>query len=292
MDELVELLPKKAEFKELQCKRAEEALHTVCEGLEKCATERVVELERVNEELRVIIAEQKRMGEALRTSSERLKLFAYSVIHDLRSPAIAIYGLTKLIHERCRDVLDENSQKMCEQILTAAEHMAALVDQINVYIVTSEGTLQIERCSLKEILQLVREEFSSRLSLRGVNWTEPVTMPEIRVDRLSMVRVYRNLVDNALKHGGDHLTEIAMGYEESPEFHILAVRDNGVVMNGDDLERLFSPYARDRGAHPIEGAGLGLAIVKDIAERHGGKVWAQPLRNRGIEFCLSIAKSL
>jgi light-regulated signal transduction histidine kinase (bacteriophytochrome) len=271
---------------------AEMALRKAHEELEVRVEERTVELAATNRELQSEIAERKRMEEALRSSSEKLKLFAYSVIHDLKSPAVGIYGLTKLIHQRYRDVLDDNGQRICEQILKAAEHVAALVDQINIYISTKEGHLTIERISPNEILELVREEFSSRLSLRGVRWTESATMPEIRADRLSMVRAYRNLVENALKHGGDHLSEIVMGYEDAQEFHVLSVSDNGVGMRECDLERLFSPFSRDETSHLVEGAGLGLAIIREIAERHGGKVWAEPLPNRGITFRLFIPKKL
>jgi signal transduction histidine kinase len=272
--------------------QAEKALRKAHEELEVRVEERTLELAATNQELQNEIAERKRMEEALRTSSEKLKLFAYSVVHDLKSPAVGIYGLTKLIYQRYRDVLDEDGQRICEQILKAAEHVAALIDKINVYIATKEGHLNIERLSPKEILQLVREEFSGRLSLRGVKWTEPAAMPEIRADRLSMVRAYRNLVENALKHGGDHLSELAMGCEESQECHVLSVSDNGVGMKEGDLERFFSPFSRDGASHLVEGAGLGLAIIREIAERHGGKVWAQPLRNRGIKFSLSISKRL
>ena len=272
--------------------QVEKALRKAHEELEVRVEERTVELAAANKELQNEIAERKRMEEALRTSSEKLKLFAYSVIHDLKSPAVGIYGLTNLIHQRYRDVLDNNGQRICEQILKAAEHVAALVEKINVYIATKEGHLTIQRISPKEILELVKEEFSSRLSLRGVRWTELATMPEIRADRLSMVRAYRNLVENALKHGGDHLSEIVMGYEESQEFHVLSVSDNGVGMKEGDLERFFSPFSRDEASHLVEGVGLGLAIIREIAERHGGKVWAEPLGNRGITFRLSIAKRL
>ena len=271
---------------------AEKALRKAHEELEVRVDERTVELAATNKELQNEIAERQRIEEALRTSSEKFKLFAYSVVHDLKSPAVGIYGLTKLIQQRYTEALDEDGQRICEQILKAAEHIASLVDKINVYIATKEGHLNLERISPKEILHLVREEFSSRLSLRGVKWTEPATMPEISADRLSLVRAYRNLVENALKHGGDHLSVIAMGYEESQAFHVLSVSDDGVGMKESDLERSFSPYSRDGASHSVEGAGLGLAIIREIAERHGGKVWAEPLPERGITFRLSLAKRL
>lgn len=271
---------------------AEKALRSAHEELEVRVEERTLELAETNRELQNEIAERKRMEEALRTSSDKLRLFAYSVVHDLKSPAVGIYGLTKLIYQRYGDILDEDGQRICQQILKAAEHVAALVEKINVYIATKEGHLKIERVNLKEIFQLVREEFSSRLNLRGVRWVEPETMPEICADRLSMVRTYRNFVENALKHGGDHLSEIVMGYEESQEFHVLTVSDDGVGMKENDLDRFFSPFSGDGASKLVEGAGLGLAIIKEVVERHGGKVWAQPLQNRGIRFYLSIAKKV
>jgi signal transduction histidine kinase len=81
-----------------------------------------------------------------------------------------------------------------------------------------------------------------------------------------------------------------MGYDESQAFHVLSVSDDGVGMKESDLERSFSPYSRDGASHLVEGAGLGLAIIREIAERHGGKVWAEPLPERGITFRLSLAK--
>jgi signal transduction histidine kinase len=106
-----------------------------------------------------------------------------------------------------------------------------------------------------------------------------------------MVRAYRNPVENALRHGGDHLSEIVTGYEDSEECHVLSVSDNSVGMSEGDLERLFSPFSRDEPSHLIDGAGLGLASLKEIAERHGVKAWTEPLPKRAITSRLRLAKT-
>ena len=118
-------------------------------------------------------------------------------------------------------MLDEKAKNTCDQILKASEQIAALVENINLYISTKETPLSVERVKLKEILQMVKDEFSTRLNIRQIRWSEPENMPEIRVDRLSILRVFRNLVDNALKYGGYDLSEISVGYKESDQFHIL-----------------------------------------------------------------------
>ncbi|MEJ2725358.1 MAG: PAS domain-containing sensor histidine kinase [Deltaproteobacteria bacterium] len=250
------------------------------------------------------ITERKQMEEALKEGSEKIRLFAYSVSHDLKSPAIGLYGLTKRLYKDYSDVLDEKGQRYCEQILKTAEQIAALVGQINVFVSTKEAPLTVERLDLKEVLQVIREEFSSQLSLREIRWSEPDYIPQIKADRLSIIRALRNLVDNALKYGGEALSEINIGHEEVRESHILSVKDNGIGIKEQGYHQdVFRPFIRRKTSKGVEGSGLGLSIVREIAEKHGGEVWLEPDqhggevwlepdRDRGITFYISIPKYL
>jgi len=236
--------------------------------------------------------ERKRAQQALRENFEKLKFFAYSVIHDLKSPTIGIYGLTQLLHKHYKDALDERGKSYCDQILKASLHIAALIEKINVYIATKESPLRIEKTNIKEILRIVRDEFSPRLALRQIKWLEPDAMVEIEADKLSILRVFTNFVDNALKYGGEDLSEIRIGYEESEDFHTLSVSDNGAGIRKKDRERIFLAFRRGDTYETVEGVGLGLAIVAEIAERHGGIVWTEFREDTWTTFYISIAKHL
>ena len=238
------------------------------------------------------ITDRKRAEEAIKESAEKIKLFAYSVSHDLKTPAIGIYGLTKLLYKNYKDILDEKGKDYCDQILKASEQLAALVEQINVYISTKESPLTVGRVNLRQVFKMVRDEFSTQISIRQISWSEPESMPEINVERLSILRVLRNFVDNALKYGGDELSEINMGYEESDKFHIFSVKDDGVGIAEGDSKKIFGLFERNVTSRGIEGTGLGLAIAKEIAEKHNGRVWAEPGREKGTIFYLSISKDL
>jgi PAS domain S-box-containing protein len=241
----------------------------------------------------VDITERKHIEEALKEGSEKIKLFAYSVSHDLKSPAVGLYGLTKRLHKDYADILGEKGQRYCEQILKAAEQIAALVEKINVFISTKEAPLTIERLALKEVLQVIREEFSSQLSIREIRWSEPDDIPEIKADRLSIIRALRNLVDNALKYGGEALSEIDIKYKRSGESHILSIKDNGIGLKEQDSHQdIFAPFIRKKTSKGIEGSGLGLTIVREIAVKHGGQVWLEPGQERGITFYVSIPRYL
>ena len=238
------------------------------------------------------ITERKEMEEALEKSAEKIKHFAYSVSHDLKSPAAAIYGLTKRLHERYHDNLDEKGRRYCDQILRASLHVGALIEKINAYIEAQEAPLKLEVLDLKEILQIIKDEFSPRLTIRQIDWLEPDSIPHFKGDKISFLRVFRNFVDNALKYGGDNLSEIRVGYQESDVFHIFSVSDNGIGLPGRDFESLFAAFRRDDSSKAVEGAGLGLAIVREIAERHRGKVWAEAGKDKGATFYMSVSKEL
>ena len=238
------------------------------------------------------ITDRKEMEEALERSAEKIKRFAYSVSHDLKSPAAAIYGLTKRLHERYGDTLDEKGRRYCDQILRASLHVGALIEKINAYIEAKEAPLKTEEIDLREILQIIKDEFSPRLTIRQITWLEPETIPEIKADKLSILRVFRNFVDNALKYGGEGLSEISIGYQGNDDFHIFSVSDNGAGIRGGDYEGLFAAFRRDDTSKVVGGAGLGLAIVSEIAERHKGRVWAEPGKDQGATFFISVSKDL
>jgi K+-sensing histidine kinase KdpD len=234
--------------------------------------------------------ELQRKIEALEEKKEMIKFFAYSISHDLKSPATALYALTKRLKEKHRDFLDEKGKTCCDQILKTAMQMAVLVDKINVYIIAKEAPLELEKISVKEVMESVRTEFTPILEERGIRWTEPENLPEIVGDKLALTRVFRNLVDNALKYGGEEMLEIRIGYNQEEDHHILSLSDDGVGIQDQDKEKVFGIFQRKDTSKGIAGCGLGLAIVKEIVERHGGRIWIAPGEKAGVTFCISVPR--
>jgi signal transduction histidine kinase len=238
---------------------------------------------RLYEELEMKVREAKEKKDAI-------ELFAHTTSHDLKSPAIAIHGLVKLLKKRQQDTADEKTVMYCESILRASEQIVGLVDEINAYLRAKDAPLNIEKISLEEVTGAIRIAFQDQLNERRIKWVEPETIPEITADRLCLVRVFQNLVENALKYGGEGLSEIRIDYREDSRFNILSVSDNGIGVSCEDSGKLFKPFWRHKTAARTEGTGLGLAIVKEIAERHRGSVWVEDAG--GTVFCLSISKDL
>jgi light-regulated signal transduction histidine kinase (bacteriophytochrome) len=228
----------------------------------------------------------------LQKSSENIKRFAYSISHDLKNPAIALHGLTRLLEKKYGEKLDEKGKAFCTQIINITAHITLLVDNINSLITTKEMPFNFENINLHESCSLIREEFAAQLNKRRITWLEPQLLPLVKADRLSILRILRNFVDNALKYGGEKLSEIEIGYQHSENTHILSVRDDGKGFKEGEEENMFRVFSRNTTSGDITGTGLGLAIVKEIAEKHGGNAWAESTLGQGATFYISISKNL
>lgn len=273
-------------------KRMEEALQSAHNHLEQKVLQRTEQLSLANNELRTEIVHRKQMEDDLYKSNEQIKLFSYRVLHDLKSPTVTIRGLTNLLQKRYSGVLQEKGVQFCEQIMKGADQIAALVEKVNQFIATRESPLTLEEIPVKELFQINRNEFADRLKERRIDLLEESTEATIRGDRLALIRVMRNFVENAIKYGGDSLSTIQLGYHPTDDFHVLWARDNGLGVRSENVQRIFGLFERDQPSSTIEGTGLGLSIVKEIAEQHHGTVWLESTPQVETTFYFSVAKDL
>jgi PAS domain S-box-containing protein len=238
------------------------------------------------------ITEQKKAEEVLRQQSEMIKRFAYSVVHDLKNPAGSLSALAELFQRRYGDALDDRGRRFCDQIKQTSRQISELVQNINTYIAAKELTLQVENFELRELFELLRQEFAGRVAERQISWAEPEQLPAIRADKIALLRILRNFVDNALKYGGPALSRIEIGYRATPEHHQFFVQDDGVGLPTNTEEKIFEIFHRGQTASGTSGAGLGLAITRELAEKMGGEVWAERPADHGTIFFIYIAKGL
>ena len=236
---------------------------------------------------------RKKAEDDLVKQSEKVKHFTNAVAHDLKSPAITIHGFARKLKEKYGDVMDEKGLKYCDQIIKSSEQIFSLVEDINTYIATRENVCEFESLELTELWNTIRQEFLLQLQGSNINWHEPhVESVEIRCNKMGLLRIFRNLIDNALKHGGDNLTEIVLGYELSNDYHILTVENNGEIILPEDKKIIFKEFARKVKKPQIYGSGLGLSIVRQIAKKHKGTSWLTTSDRGKPVFCISISRYL
>ena len=239
------------------------------------------------------ILRRKKAEEEAARHSEQIRHFANAVAHDLKSPAISVYGFAKMLKEKYAPALDERALRYCDQIMKSSKQISALAEDINTYITTRDTSCQFEPLALKEIWRTARQEFTPQLQERNIRWLEPeIERVQIVGNRIGLQRIFRNLIDNALKYGGKNLSEISMGYELSEKHHILLVENNGEGIQQEDEKIIFEEFKRKTTQPQIYGTGLGLAIVREIAAKHNGRSWLMQSSIGNPVFCVSISRHL
>jgi signal transduction histidine kinase len=244
-----------------------------------------VNVARVHEEV------QKRVEE-IRRMRDDIEFFAYTISHDLKNPAIGIAGFARLLAQKHEHTLDKQGRRYCDQISKAAGEIERFTRDINEYIKSKKASLDVERTDVKRILSHIRREFAPVLQERNITWKEPDTIPKIMADQVAMTRVFRNLIDNALKHAGRKLSKITISHRQSKRFHIFSFSNDGIPVKTKDAEVIFQMFSRLPSSQGVEGSGLGLSIVKEIVEAHKGKVWVESGLRKDTTFYIAMPKHL
>ena len=231
-------------------------------------------------------------AEEVRNKKEELEFFAYTISHDLKNPAVGIHGFARLLAEKYGYKLDEKGKMYCRQIRQAAEQIETFTRDINEYVRSKKVLFHIKRINVKKILGNLRDEISPVLEGRHIQWSEPDKIPAVMADEMAITRAFRNLIDNALKHGGKKLSKLVIGYDQDKDFHIFSFTNNGATIRSKDSEMVFEMFRRLSASEKTEGSGLGLTIVKEIMEAHQGKAWLESGPNKETTFRISISKDL
>jgi len=238
------------------------------------------------------ITDRKIAEEKLRALSEKIKIFSYSITHDLKNPANVINWLITALNNKYGSQLDDKGREFCNIIASSSRQLVGLIEKINSYIATGENPLQLEKFRLIEIMSALQDEFLPYTEEKGIRLTVYSGSDEILADKFALMRALRNFVENAIKYGGNRLSEIKIGYRSTPGHHLFNVSDNGAGITPDENNEIFTEFKRASSAVGVQGSGLGLAIVRQIAAQHGGKAWLENNMGNWTTFFISISKDI
>jgi signal transduction histidine kinase len=109
------------------------------------------------------------------------------------------------------------------------------------------------------------------------------------VDRTALSQAITNLIDNAIKYSGDS-RKVVVGASVEEQFLAIAVRDFGVGINKEDIDRVFERFFRggDELTRTVKGSGLGLTLVKEIVEAHRGRIQVESEPGKGSVFSIRL----
>jgi two-component system sensor histidine kinase/response regulator len=274
----------------------------VVSGVLRAKVEVFVELARSHQALQEEIAERSRIAgeiaklnmaleqrnEDLTAANSDLEAFGYSVSHDLRTPLRHIQAYVAMIEESARNRLNDEEQQRLAIVRDAAKRMSQLIDDLLAFSRIGRADLRKMPVDTNELLRETIAELEPEVLDRIIDF-DLEQLPYVSGDRALLHQVFCNLLSNAIKYTRtrEHAAIRVFAVEQDDEI-IFGVKDNGVGFDMAYCDKLFGVFQRLHSLKEFEGTGVGLANVRRIIQRHGGRTWAEAVKDVGATFYFSL----
>jgi signal transduction histidine kinase len=237
--------------------------------------------------------ELERLGETLNAMLDRLQAaldrerdFVADAGHELRTP-LALLRTELELAQRQAETTDE-LRVAIRRSSQEADRLAQLAEGLLLIARADRGRLplRLESVEVESLFGSIRSRFEWRAAELGKTVRSAHTNGlRVRADRMRLEQALGNLVDNALRYGGDEVTLEARSHAGQIELHVC---DSGLGLPAHFLPRAFDRFTRADAARARGGSGLGLSIVKTIAESHAGTAHLAQATTGGTDAWLSI----
>ena len=202
-----------------------------------------------------------------------------NVSHDIRTPLTSIIGYLGLIEDG-QYQSDDEILKYTSIAYKKAKQMKSLVEDLFEYSKVRQPSVPVNNVSfdMVQLLEQLAADFELEAKKKDIQIQVETQESQLVMDgdTEKLVRVFNNLITNALKYGAE-ADKIIIEIEKSKNEAVVTVKNNGTPILREALDQLFDRFYRVDGSRSqeISGTGLGLAIAQNIINLHGGYIYAQ-----------------
>ncbi|WP_448915200.1 response regulator [Eubacterium ramulus] len=241
------------------------------------------------------------LSEAVRAAenANRAKsTFLSNMSHDIRTPMNAIIGFATLAASNIED--RKKVRDYLGKILSSSNHLLSLINDILDMSRIESGKIHLEETevSLSDVLHDLKTIISGQIHAKQLELymdAMDVTNEDVYCDKTRLNQVLLNLLSNAVKFtpaGGTVSVRLKQfpGTVKGSELYEIRVKDNGIGMSPEFVQKIFSPFERERTStvSGTQGTGLGMAITKNIVDMMGGSIEVQTEQGKGTEFIVRL----
>ncbi len=221
--------------------------------------------------------------------------FVSTISHEFKSPLTSIRQLAEMLHSG-RVPSEERRRQYYDVLLEQSERLSLLTENILNLARIEEGRKEFvfEKTDVGALLKDIVSSIQDRVRHEGFSIELEIKkdLPMIMMDRIAIAQAATNLIDNAVKYSGES-RRVVVGSSAEGEFLTIAVRDYGIGIRKEDLDRVFERFFRggDELTRTVKGSGLGLTLVKEIVTAHHGTVGVDSEPGKGSTFFIKLPLS-
>ncbi|MGL5053536.1 MAG: sensor histidine kinase [Cetobacterium sp.] len=221
------------------------------------------------------------------------KTFISNVSHELKTPLTNIKGYVIAL-EDAPDPLKAQFLKTIKNNIDKLENI--IVDFLNISKIESSNIVNIEKIPVSRMKTELHAVLNERIKNSGANITYNLNLlnkeNELKIDFEKVLTILKNLVENAIVYGKRIAPEIEISIIETKNRYKIGVKDNGIGIENEEIEKIFERFYRVDKARTSNkaGTGLGLSIVKELVEKCGGKIDVISKEGKGTIFIFTILK--
>lgn len=231
------------------------------------------------------------------TAMERLEQIRRNFIsdfsHEVRTPLAGLRSAVDTFEASGGRLSAEEEQQLRRIMVRQMRRLELLVDDLSELsrIESGDVTLELRGVELRHLVDDLVEDFAEQAAQHGIRFDirgGPVT---VCADALRIQQAFSNLLDNAIKYGGDaHVVEVEV--RDEPEAGVVRIRDHGEGIAESEREKIFRRFYRiDKSrSQDVPGSGLGLAITKHLILQHRGSIDVESAPGKGATFVVRLPK--
>lgn len=216
--------------------------------------------------------------------------FIAMISHEYRTPLQAIILSVEILQKHPDKLTSEQRQVQFSRIRRAIQDMSNMIDRVTLYnrLTQAEESVNIEEVNAKSFFESIIKDYELYYHQKAkIIATFKTEKEKIKIDQRLVALIFSNLIANAVAYSTVEPT-VEIKIETDDQKTEISVKDNGIGIPANEIEKIFEPFYRGKNTRSISGTGLGLSIVKHAVNLLKGQIFVDSEINKGTTFIVQI----
>jgi PAS domain S-box-containing protein len=220
------------------------------------------------------------------SANQRVRELSHAISHDLQEPLRQVGSFLQLLERRYQGKLDADADQFIGYAVEGTRRLKALIGDVERFALS--GPMAAEPVSLQDVVAEVTDDLRASIDAAGARITVGI-LPMVSGDAAKLSVILHALIDNALKfRHPERASVIDVAAEPHQGGFVVRVSDNGIGVDAEYRETIFSLFRRLHTRDRIPGNGTGLALARKLVEAHGGHIWVESVAEGGTVFAFTL----